>query len=226
MFSRLEEDKRDLLSKLLFSELLERFKHWMCTNIFYSPNMLSEMDHDSSLTLSAIKTVRRIEENHESFRHQHIFPSRTSMNDCAATVEAYADTICPFVWQKVEGIGELVNWNCAQLISVVLKAYKLDNVATRRLGLITPSSDGTQVTHHTNMTFTGFKVADKAARDPRTGNVIFGSNLQSRNHCFAVQTMLAGETKESVEKYVKPTLADMFKLSKEGFEEFPYWHKL
>ena len=85
-----------------------------------------------------------------------MLPSRSSLDKCAANVEANAETLFPLKCKKVKSVGEVATWEPEQVISNVFKAYGLEEAAKTREVMSSTAADGTQVIKRTNMKIAGF----------------------------------------------------------------------
>lgn len=94
--------------------------------------------------------------------------------------------------------GEYVKFNPTDVFRLMIKGYKLEDESKLRSIQINQAIDGAQITTRTHHTTIGFKMADKAARDPRTGDMIYANKNKSillpKNHCFPTMIVMTRET--------------------------------
>jgi hypothetical protein len=89
------------------------------------------------------------------------------------------------------------------------------------------SMDQQQLSTRNSVTTMGIKVMDPAGRDPKDGGLLYGSldhnNVQSRNHCFPIQMVCQGESKEVIKEF-EPSIEEIMGWNdvaiEDGYEPF------
>ncbi|MCU0238853.1 MAG: hypothetical protein MUC29_05370, partial [Pyrinomonadaceae bacterium] len=110
----------------------------------------------------------------------------------------------------------------AQVINLMLKGYGLEEACKKRSIVINMACDGSRITSRLHHTTFGVKMADIAARDPSTGNLIYGSKdhsiLQSKHYCHPIMMILARETTHVMDN-LKGPLQEVKNLTKSEFSK-------
>ena len=107
----------------------------------------------------------------------------------------------PFKEGITEEGAEYFEFEVEPLINEILNGYKLVEASKTRSVLMNQAMDGACLTNNLHHTTFGVKVADVAARDPSTGEFIYGNNTQQNNvqskfYCHPIKMILARGNKK------------------------------
>jgi len=121
---------------------------------------------------------------------------------------------------EANGGGEYIQWDPQHLLSGMIKAYQLTEVAKVRPVEIHVSIDGAMLSKNWNHLTAGVKQGDSAAFCPRRQQLIYGNTdntmIQSRDHCFPFIIAMVRETKKSVD-WMRPRLELLDTIANPGF---------
>ena len=110
---------------------------------------------------------------------------------------------------EANGGDKYIQWDPFHLLSGMIKAYQLTEVAKERSVEIHISVDGAMLSKNWNHLTAGAKQGDNATFCPRWQQLIYGNmddaTIQSRDHCFPFIIAMVRETKKSVD-WMRPRL--------------------
>jgi hypothetical protein len=97
-----------------------------------------------------------------------VIPSKSEIKRMAASVEWYAHKNCPFSIMKITPKGEAIEFDYAQAMLCIARAFHLDEIGRTRSLSVASSIDGVSLSQNLSLIAGGIKIIDKAARCPLT----------------------------------------------------------
>jgi hypothetical protein len=191
----------DLFDGVLQEKLLHRSQEFYRKNIFSPQNLLRLMDQNGGqLSMTGINLLRNLESKGEKHCHRCIIPSSGSIKRAADIVDKVASTVVPFKEGTLENGSEVVEFEVEPVINSLLKSFNLEEASKERPIALNVAIDGSRITSNLHHTTFGVKMVDRAACDPVTGQLIYGSQsattVQSRDYCFPLKIVLSPESGE------------------------------
>jgi hypothetical protein len=196
----------DFFNGSIKQKMIEKVKEYYRNNIFSPEKILKAMDMaGGQLSLQGINVLRNIESYGIKFYHSSILPSSGKIKRTCEIVDNFANQIVPFKEGILETGGEYAKFDPVHVMNLMIKAYNLTEVAKFRSIKINQAIDAALITTNMHHTTYGLKMIDKAAYDPVSKRLIYGSadssTLQSRNNCFPLMIVLKRETKELLKEF-------------------------
>jgi hypothetical protein len=201
---------------LVRKEILRRVNTHLREDVFSPWALLKEMDNQGhKLSLQAVEVVRAIQVRSQKYSRDCVLPSSTSIQRVAAIVEAYAKPRIPYTIANLPqdlGGGEIISFDDAAVIRMLLGASGLLEAAKRRRITIPTSCDTTVVTKNCHFMLAGIKINDRAACCPFTKLPLFihqtatskeESRIQSYKNCIPTTLIVAKETNEVIDFALK-----------------------
>lgn len=171
------------------------------------------------LSMQGIDILRTMETNGNRYSRNSIFPAVATIKRTCTIIDNHVRSILPFELGILPEGGEYAKFNPKDVVRLMIKGYKLEEESVRRSIKINQAIDGAQITTRTHHTTIGFKMADKAARDPRTGDFIYANenktSLQSKNHCFPTMIVMKRETTDLYQHFTT-VMQEMNDFTKEN----------
>ncbi len=156
----------------------------------------------SDLSYSGIDVIHEVESGGEKY-FRGTMPSPAAIKRQAAKIEWFARSKFPFKLRKTKQ-GEAIRFHHGKLLKGLVKAFHLEEAGKSRSLSIGFSIDGASWTKNMDVTIAGFRITDRAARDPLTKQLILHDSLnlkaQSRTLCIPAEIVSGKETKESFEE--------------------------
>ena len=174
------------------------------------------IDTSGKFNLSAIDDLRVIEGLKKDERG--LIPSKTSIQKVMRQLNEYGDLTLP---SKLTANGdgwEFANFDVA--LDIILKLYKLDDVAKKSNVEIGFTLDGAVLTKNLTHVTAGIKIVDKRAIHPTTGLPI--DRFQSRELCFPFKLVLAKDNAALYDNQFKQFFDFMNKCGQMGLPEYGY----
>lgn len=196
-----------LLSQAICNAFYELAKHDIRQNLYSPQKVLEAMDMaGGQLSMEGIEILRTLETKNKKYYRGSLLPCSADIQRCAAKVEAYAKTKCPYEHGYMEGGGEYIRFRPADVVNYAITSFKLTEAAKQRSVSLSQSFDGANLTKKLGHTTYGIKVTDRQAISPFTNRPIFAedpkqSALQSRNNNLPIMIVMRNETKEVVDGF-------------------------
>ena len=105
------------------------------------------------------------------------------MKNLQTTLNKHANVKMPFAYIETDS-GECFNFNSKQLVLVVIKTHKLEDIGKNMPLIFSIASDGVKITNNLDHFIAGFKVVDIIAID-LLKNIL--ANLYTRDVCWPVR---------------------------------------
>jgi hypothetical protein len=129
-----------------------------------------------------------------------VLPSTADLKRAAKQLEAKAAELVPFKEVQTQR-GKSIQFCEARTLRLACDMYGIKEKAKRTGVAISESIDASQITKNLHVITAGFKMQDVDAINPIMGKALcvdgIYDNVQSRDHVFPVQLLMAKETKES-----------------------------
>jgi hypothetical protein len=142
-------------------------------------------------------------------------PARSVVKQCASDLHVIGQNLVPI--EKVDSeLGEMYQFHFEKILQFLLKIFKLDEIAQRESVELCITLDGAELKKDLCHLSFGVKITDGHAINPRDGlplayceDGIFGNifNVQSRNFCFVMKTLLGKDSKTAYQEF-----SDVFKF--------------
>jgi hypothetical protein len=212
--------KDDYLKGVMKEKMIDRVRTYYRSNIFSPSSILKAMDMaGGQLSMQGIEILRKVETNGKKFNHKSVLPSSGCIKRVCKLVDSFAQIKVPFKEGMLDTGGEFAQFQPKDVIDLMITSYKLTEISKKRPIKINQAIDAALITTNMHHTTYGLKMADRAALDPFTGRLIYGSKdcstLQSRNNCFPLMIVLKKETKELFGEFTE-IMRDVFNQSTNG----------
>jgi hypothetical protein len=163
----------DFLEGHFKAEMIEKCRQYFRSAVFSPQNILRAMDMaGGQLSMQGVEVLRSLEVRGQKYSRQSILPSPASIKRVAKVVESYAHMVVPYEYGILPGGGEFVRWEPADVVKLIILGFGLTTIAKNRPIDLHQAIDGAQLTKRLNHTTYGFKVADRAAKDPFSGKPV------------------------------------------------------
>jgi hypothetical protein len=163
-------------------------------------NLLKAMDfHGATLSYSGIEVIRTVETKYEKYVQGTTLACSASMKRMANDIELIADKHVPFSLKYLEGVGEYIEFDAAQVIRHAIIACDLEQDAKVRTISVSDSIDGAQLSKHLGHVCYGIKIIDRKSCDPTSRKKAGG--LQSRDQVFPVVILIGKENNSNVREF-------------------------
>jgi len=170
---------------------------------------------NGGINLTGLESLRQVEDLAEYQRGY--LPSRGAVQICAAELHALGQELIPI--EKVPcNLGEMYQFDFEKMVRYIIKAFALHQVAQGDSIELCITLDGAELTKDLCHLSFGVKATDWRAINPRDGTSlaysqdgVFGKifNVQSRNNCFIMKTLLGKDSKAAYQHF-----ADVFRFFK------------
>jgi hypothetical protein len=199
------------------NEMVNKVRSYYKKTIFHPSKLLEMLDMNGGLiSYQALDIIRSLETNGDKYDHNTMLPSASTIKKYCRIVDDYAATVVPFESTNLDDGSECIEFQPENVLPLLYKGYDLDDVAKTRPINIDQSIDTTQLSTRQNLTIWGLKMIDHGARNPKTGERLYGSkcykNVQSRNHCYPLKMAMRRETK-ALFKLFETSFANLMKYS-------------
>jgi hypothetical protein len=113
--------------------------------------------------------------------------------------------------EKTCNLGEMYQYDFEKFIRFTLIVFQLVDLAQRESVEMCITLDGAELCDGISHLTAGIKVTDPRAIDPRDGSPLCLNNVenygrifnnQSRNYCFAMQSLIGKDTKSAYQEFV------------------------
>jgi hypothetical protein len=220
--------KDDFLKGVVKEKMIDRVREYYRSSIFSPSSILKAMDMaGGQLSMQGIEILRRVETNGKKFNRKSVLPSSGSIKRICKIVDSFTQIKVPFREGMLGTGGEFAQFQPKDVINLMIQSYKLSKISKKRPIKINQAIDAALITTNMHHTTYGLKMADRAAIDPITGRLIYGSKdsstLQSRNNCFPLMIVLKKETKELFSEFTQ-IMKDVFNQSTNGPNIIPGLH--
>jgi hypothetical protein len=196
--SHVLQDHLELLPELslyignkLYEEVKYKFRPWIC---------LQQLDLQATVSFRSFDIIRKIEfiQDEKQRYRRGLLPSRSSLGRACRQLELFGENILPY-----EVTGNYVKFNVAAATKFIFERYGLahafENDRTRT-AVLSATVDGGDLAWGLTQVSAGIKIVDPNAKNPETGELLFGDSgydrVQSRNHCFPLHVFIAKDNKE------------------------------
>jgi hypothetical protein len=157
-----------------------------------------------SCNYKGIEVLRSLESGGKRYCHGSVLPSTAEIKRAAKELENKAQQLVPFKEVQTQW-GKSIQFCEARVVRLACDMYGITEKAKRQAISISESIDASQITKNLHVITAGFKMQDIDAINPITGKALcvdgIYNNVQSRDHVFPVQLLIAKETKESYEAF-------------------------
>jgi hypothetical protein len=188
--------------------IISKAKHWLRKNVFTCYNILREMDRaGGTLGYEGIDLLRSVETKRVKGYKGSLIPSIAEFKRTARKVEKLAHSVAPFILgMTAAGDKESIDFQPYwKIMGTVFRAYGLIGIGRVQSLLAVYALDGAKITKNLGHVCGGFKVSDRFARCPFTGELLLENptemNAQSRNLCFPLKLIMGKETKETLKEF-------------------------
>jgi hypothetical protein len=154
--------------------------------------------------LESLRAVEELEKNQYG-----CLPSRSAVQQCAYQLQELGQNVVTM--ERVpSNLGECYQFNFEKQLRFLLQAFSLHDLAQRESVEICITLDGAELTKDLCHLSFGVKITDGRAKNPRDGlplayseDGIFGKifNVQSRNYCFIMKTLLGRDSKQAYNEF-------------------------
>ncbi len=138
------------------------------------------------------------------YAHGSVLPSTAELKRAEKALELKADEIVPFKEIQTKW-GKGIKFCEARTLRLACDTYGITEKAKHSPISISESIDVSQVTKNLHVITAGFKMGNVDAVNLMTGKPLcvdgIYENIQSRDHVFPVQLLMAKETKDSYEAF-------------------------
>jgi len=191
--------------------------------VFHPSKILMRMDMvGGTLSMEGLEVLRMCETDGKKYVRNTIICCSADIKCCCAKVDALTRFVVPYehgYLDDANGGGEYIEWSPQHLLSGIIKAYQLTEVAKERPVEMHVAIDGATLSKNWNHLTAGVKQGDSAAFCPRHHQLIYGNTdnatIQSRDHCFPFIIAMVQETKKSVD-WMRPRLEKLDALANPG----------
>ncbi|KAL7576292.1 hypothetical protein ACA910_018115 [Epithemia clementina (nom. ined.)] len=115
-----------LLNGELTKAFVNKAKSWLSTNLFSPQNVLRAMDlRGGVLNYGGLEVLHRLETNGKRFCRSTVIPSTASQQRTAKIIQN-GDIHFKFKLQKIEGIGENIQFRPLDVIRAAVRAAGLE----------------------------------------------------------------------------------------------------
>jgi hypothetical protein len=212
-------------TKLVLREVHRKFIYPEQKQIFAPWKILRAIDVSAvgGLNYNGVETLRSVEDLAEYQRG--LLPSRSQIQRAAYELHNVAQDTIPFA-KVASNRGEVYQYDYERFIRFVLQTFGLYEIAQTDSVELCITLDGAELCDGICHLTAGVKITDRRAIDPRDGSPLssvddeFGRifNVQSRNYCFPVKSLLGKDTKDAYSEF-----SDFFKffemIQREGLPE-------
>jgi hypothetical protein len=179
------------------------------SHIFLPWRVLRSIDLaiNGGINLTGLESLRKVEDLEDYQRG--FLPSRTSVQNCAAELHALGQELIPI--EKVPcDLGEMYQYDYEKMVRYIIKVFSLHEIAQNESIELCITLDGAELTNDLCHLSFGVKVTDGRAINPRDGTPlaytqegVFGKifNVQSRNFCFIMKTLLGKDSKTAYQYF-------------------------
>jgi hypothetical protein len=175
------------------------------------------------LNYNGVETLRSVEDL--GLYQRGLLPSRSQIQRAAVELHHVAQETIPFV-KVASNRGEVYQYDYEHFVRFILQTFGLQEIAQNDSVELCITLDGAELCDGICHLTAGVKITDRRAIDPRNGSPLssvddeFGRifNVQSRNYCFPVKSLLGKDTKDAYKEF-----SDFFKffekIQREGLPE-------
>jgi hypothetical protein len=154
-----------------------------------------------------------------------VLPCRSQIQRASYELHTIGQQCVPFD-KKQSHRGEFYQYDYKCFVRYILKSFGLYDIAQTSSVELCITLDGAELCDGIGHLSAGIKVTDRQAIDPRDGTPLsfvegkFGRifNVQSKNYCFAIKSLLGKDTKDAYKEF-----SDFFRffehLQREGLPE-------
>jgi len=167
--------------------LIDHVKKHLHETVFHPARILMRMD----MAGGTLEVLRMCETDGKKYVRNTIISCSAEIKRCCLKVDNLTKLVVPYehgYLDEANGGGEYIQWDPQHLLSGMIKAYQLTEVAKVRPVEIHVSIDGAMLSKNWNHLTAGVKQGDSAAFCPRRQQLIYGNTdntmIQSRDHCF------------------------------------------
>jgi hypothetical protein len=177
-------------------------------NVYNAGNCVKKTDMTgAALNWQAFSVLREIETEGKRYSRKSVFPSAAELKRAQYICEKYGSTKMDMRRGICVGGGEFVEFQPDEILTIVVKAFGLEEVAKHRPIRINLSIDGAQISKRIVHVTMGFKIVDVAAKCPFSGRPLFMNNddqiMQSRNLSIPVKMVMKKETKAVYDEFTQ-----------------------
>lgn len=202
---------------LMYKELQDKFKTWVC---------LRELDLVATVSFRGYDTIRKIEfhEEDNSKYMRGLFKSRQQLSRMSRLLEDHGGRIIPY--QVTENA---VKFDVKTAVKWLLEKYGLWSYVERGDTVSTAATvDGGELAWQLTQVSAGIKICDARAKDPRTGQDLFGESghkhVQSRNVCFPLHVHITKDSGAFYDQHLAEFFRDVNELENEYAEGLVFTH--
>lgn len=225
--NRLADNSSKTLVEILWSStiwdgkirlaMIDKVKKYYRSDIFSPAKLCELLDMaGGQLSYEGIDLLRSLETNGEKYVRDTMIPHPSSIKRVCLNVDKYANYMVPFKMDKMDDGSEFAEFSPKDIILQMYKAYDLETIAEERPICIDQSIDAAQITNRQKITVHGLKMIDVAARNPKTGKLLYvdkdNCSIQSRNNCWVTKIAACGETKVSFAQF-RPIMQEVKDLT-------------
>ena len=141
--------------------------------------------------MEGLEVLRMCETDGKKYVRNTIICCSADIKRCWAKVDALTRFVVPYkrgYLDDANGGGEYIEWSPQHLLSGIIKAYQLTEVAKERPVEMHVAIDGAMLSKYWNHLTVGVKQGDSATFCPRHHQLIYSNTdnatIQSRDHCF------------------------------------------
>jgi hypothetical protein len=180
---------------------MEHAKKWLRQHIFTPWKVLKVMDlAGGSCNYKGIEVLRSLETGGKCYYKSSVIPSTADIKRSARLLEKKGEEVVPFQEIQTQW-GKSIKFCEARTLRFACDAYGVTEKAKRSSISISKSIDASQIMKNLHVITAGFKMGDVDAINPITRKPLCTDsvyeNVQSRDHVFLIQLLMAKETKES-----------------------------
>jgi hypothetical protein len=185
--------------------IMDHARKWLRKHVFSPWKVLKAMDlAGGSCNYKGIEVLRKLESGGKRYYRGGILPSTAELKRAAKELEVLGNDMVPFT-EVPTTFGKSIKFCEARVLRLVCDAYQVTEKAKRRPISISESIDASQITKNLSVITSGFKMGDVDAINPLTRKPLctegMYDNVQSRDHVFPTQLLMAKETKDSYEAF-------------------------
>jgi len=162
---------------------------------------------NGGINLTGLESLRQVE-NLADYQRGYL-PSRATVQRCASELHSLGQELIPITRVPCD-LGEMYQYEFEKVTRYILKAFSLDHVAKSESVELCITLDGAELTKDLCHLSFGVKMTDSRAINPRYGTPlayteegVFGKifNVQSRNNCFIIKTLLGKDSKAAYQHF-------------------------